>query len=415
MNWGEIVAMASVSHKRKIVYALCKVLSLNSEVFLSGVDDDLKSLCTKILKSSKDGISLLGSDELMKWVEFTGNLPVDSELCSNALSELNDDLIKKSVLLGNGLKPSAADVIVFAAVHSLVIGFSKSDKEKFPHLLRWMEYIQDKVDFGESFQRILLEKYSFEPPVFKNVKKAELESSVKRIGHEAKETISAKPDLKSSKHDDKKTAEVNQAPVEKKKTKKEGEAKENKKSDKGDPNDNKKKPEKEADAKDKEVSVTLLKIQVGLVLKASKHPSADSLLVEEINVGESKPRQVVSGLAKYISPEQMTNRYVLLITNLKPAKLRDVVSEGMVLCASNQDHTAVEPVIVPEGAKVGECITFLGHEGKPEDVLNPKKKQLEKITPHLFTDASGLATFEGVPFMTSAGPCKSSIPNASIK
>ncbi|PKI46177.1 hypothetical protein CRG98_033435 [Punica granatum] len=52
---------------------------------------------------------------------------------------------------------------------------------------------------------------------------------------------------------------------------------------------------------------------------------------------------------------------------------------------------------------------------KPEDVLNPKKKQLEKITPNLYTDEKGVATFKGIPFMTSAGPCTSSIPKASIK
>lgn len=70
-------------------------------------------------------------------------------------------------------------------------------------------------------------------------------------------------------------------------------------------------------------------------------------------------------------------------------------------------------------AKVGFIVTVslisFRHEGKPEDVLNPKKKQLEKITPHLFTDAEGVAKFKGIPFMTSDGPCKSSIPNASIK
>ncbi|KAI3793156.1 hypothetical protein L1987_35771 [Smallanthus sonchifolius] len=134
-----------------------------------------------------------------------------------------------------------------------------------------------------------------------------------------------------------------------------------------------------------------------------------------IDVGEGKCRQVVSGLAKYCSPDELTNRLVALITNVKPGKLRDVVSEGLVLCASNADHTVVEPLIVPEGAKFGECVTFSGHEGKPEDVLNPKKKQLDKITPNLFTDDKGVATFKGVPFMTSAGPCISAISNASIK
>nr|GEW89898.1 aminoacyl tRNA synthase complex-interacting multifunctional protein 1 isoform X2 [Tanacetum cinerariifolium] len=177
----------------------------------------------------------------------------------------------------------------------------------------------------------------------------------------------------------------------------------------------KKLPEKVPDNKDAELSVTLLNIQIGLIRKASKHPSADSLLVEEIDVGEGKVRQVVSGLAKYCSPDDLTNRLVALITNVKPGKLRDVVSEGLVLCASNADHTAVEPLIVPEGAKIGECVTFAGYEGKPEDVLNPKKKQLDKITPNLFTDDKGVATFKGVPFMTSAGPCTSSIPNGSVK
>lgn len=76
----------------------------------------------------------------------------------------------------------------------------------------------------------------------------------------------------------KKTAEENQAPVDKKKPNKE-DVKDIKKSEKGDGKDNKKNPGKEADAKDNEVSVSLLKIQVGLVRKASKHPSADRYLL----------------------------------------------------------------------------------------------------------------------------------------
>lgn len=48
-------------------------------------------------------------------------LPVESESASKVLSELNEDLTKKSVLLANGLMPSAADIIVFAAVHPFVV------------------------------------------------------------------------------------------------------------------------------------------------------------------------------------------------------------------------------------------------------------------------------------------------------
>ncbi|CAA6656959.1 unnamed protein product [Spirodela intermedia] len=172
---------------------------------------------------------------------------------------------------------------------------------------------------------------------------------------------------------------------------------------------------KEPVEKDVEVKVSVLNIQVGLIRTARKHPSADSLLMEEIDLGDGNVRQVVSGLAKYYSPEDLVNRRVVLITNVKPGKLRDMTSSGLVLCASNEDHTVVEPLLPPEGAVLGERISFSGYDGKPEDVLNPKKKQLEKITPHLFTDGNGVATFKGVPFMTSAGPCTSTVSNAAIK
>jgi hypothetical protein len=58
-----------------------------------------------------------------------------------------------------------------------------------------------------------------------------------------------------------------------------------------------------------------------------------------------------------------------------------------VLCASNEAHDKVEPVLVPEGVEVGERVMFEGFEGAPEPVLNPKKKLWEKIAEDLTTDA----------------------------
>lgn len=59
-----------------------------------------------------------------------------------------------------------------------------------------------------------------------------------------------------------------------------------------------------------------------------------------------------------------------------------------VLCASNAAHDQVDPVDPPEGAAVGERVTFQGFEGAPEPVLNPKKKVFEKLAPDLQTDDS---------------------------
>nr|GMC94331.1 probable methionine--tRNA ligase [Ipomoea batatas] len=431
--------MAS-NRKQLIATALCKELSLDPKQFLRNPEIDIKSLCIEIISSTPSGAALLKDNEFMKWVEFADKFPGDSEPCFKALSELNEELVKMSVLLGNGFVHSAADVIVFSTVHSSVIGLSKLDQDKLPHLLRWVDYIQNKADVTNLFERIKLEKVEFDPPV-KNVKPKKSAEDVKpkKSAEDVKPKKNADAHAGSRNHwkflfDDcisreeslntfhkvilsfylnhinflkltflpsvsekwkKKAAGGNQTTTDNK--------------------NNKKVPEKEVDEKDKDISVSLLKVQIGHIRKAWKHPSADSLLVEEIDVGEAKCRQVVSGLAKYFTPEQMTNRRVVLITNMKPSKLRDVTSEGMVLCASNDDHTVVEPLIAPEGAKVGECVSFSGHDGKPEDVLNPKKKQFDKIAVNLFTDDNGVATFKGIPFMTSGGPCTSSLPRASIK
>ncbi|CAN1311390.1 Methionine--tRNA ligase, cytoplasmic [Linum perenne] len=390
----------TAERKQKIASALCKyfrVSPLGPEGDIG--KSDVKSLYEKILKSAGKSTPSTVQDEVMKWIGFAESFPEDSKACSQALNGLNEELLTKSVILGNGFTPSEADVIVFSAIHSAVIGLPKSRSEELVHVFRWMDHIQDTEEFGELFEKIPLEKEQLYPQVqhTPSAAKVEVESNAKKTGQDGKKTEKVEAAQSSSKSETKNSKTKGQANKESTEEKK------------------KPVPAETVVEKDKELSVSLLNIQVGLIRKAWKHPSADSLLVEEIDVGEAKVRQVVSGLAKYFSPDQLTNRRVALITNVKPGKLRDVMSEGLVLCASSEDHTAVEPLLPPEGAKIGERVSFSGIDGKPEDVLNPKKKQLDKITPNLFTDDKGVATFKGIPFMTSGGPCTSSISKGSIK
>ncbi|TQD74214.1 hypothetical protein C1H46_040279 [Malus baccata] len=408
----------SVSRKQLILSALCKYYSLDPKSLPENIaGDEVMSLYSTVLKAAKKDAAGEVKDGVVNWIRYAEGFPTDSQACSGALKGLNETLVDVSVLLGNGFTPSEADAVVFAVVHSSVIGLSNSDRQKLPHLLRWVDYIQNKVDFGDILEKIVIEKDKFdfrkldELMGAKNAGKVEIDSNAKKTVQGAKSADKPEADLNTKKSD----AGVKAAGDEKITSDKKADKKADRKADKKATEEKKKSPETEAVEKDKEVSVSLLNIQVGLVRKAWKHPSADSLLVEEIDVGEAKLRQVVSGLAKYISPEELTNRHVVLITNVKPGKLRDVMSQGLVLCASNEDHTLVEPLLPPQGAKPGERVSFSGIDGKPEDVLNPKKKQLDKITPHLFTDDKGVATFKGIPFMTSAGPCTSSIPKATIK
>ncbi|KAF9594547.1 hypothetical protein IFM89_033517 [Coptis chinensis] len=404
--------------KQAILSSLCKHLSLDpkslSDQSVEG--SDVKSLFVNILNSSgKDG--LLENNEVLNWITFADSFVKNSDGCNELLKKLNEDLIVKSVLLGDGFNPSAADVVVFSAVHLFVIGLTATEREKYVNVLRWMDYIQNKEDLLEIFEIVPVEKTCFDPPVLKDGFKVEASSSSKKSVQGPKTDEKSKVDSNSKKTDELEAisnAEMNDK-LETDTSSKKSAPKKKGGSDGKVTEEKKKAPEKESTAKDVEVSVSLLNIQVGLIRKAWKHPSADSLLVEEIDLGDGGIRQVVSGLAKHCSPDALLNRRVALITNVKPGKLRDVASSGLVLCASNSEQTVVEPLLPPEGAKIGERVTFSGHDEKPEDVLNPKKKQLEKITPHLHTDDQGVATFKGIPFMTSAGPCTSSIPNASIK
>ncbi|KAJ6796507.1 putative methionine--tRNA ligase [Iris pallida] len=184
-------------------------------------------------------------------------------------------------------------------------------------------------------------------------------------------------------------------------------------------NTKKQKAKPAGDAKPKttesEISISRLDIRVGLIKTVQKHPNADSLYVEEIDVGEESTRTVVSGLVKYIPSEEMQNRRVCVLCNLKPATMRGIKSHAMVLAASNDDHTKVELVEPPASAKVGERVTFAGFPGEPDDILNPKSKVWEKVQVDLHTDAELVARYKGIPFTTSAGICKvSSIARGSI-
>ena len=80
---------------------------------------------------------------------------------------------------------------------------------------------------------------------------------------------------------------------------------------------------------------------------------ADKLLVSQIDIGEEKPRQIVSGIAGSYKPEQMVGKKVVVITNLAPAKLRGVESQGMILAGMGEDQIEVLSVEkLPVGSTV---------------------------------------------------------------
>ncbi|XP_043829375.1 aminoacyl tRNA synthase complex-interacting multifunctional protein 1 isoform X1 [Dromiciops gliroides] len=184
---------------------------------------------------------------------------------------------------------------------------------------------------------------------------------------------------------------------------------------KGEKKEKKQKQSAAAASDSKPVDVSLLDLRIGCIISAKKHPDADSLYVEEVDVGEKAPRTVVSGLVKYVPLDQMQNRMVILLCNLKPAKMRGVVSQAMLMCASSPEK--VEILDPPSGSVPGDRITFEGFPGEPEKELNPKKKIWEQIQPDLLTNNQCVATYKGVPFeVKGKGVCRAqTMSNSGIK
>lgn len=117
-----------------------------------------------------------------------------------------------------------------------------------------------------------------------------------------------------------------------------------------------KKEAKKEDAPVEQIGIedfTKVELKIGTIISAEKHPKADRLLVEQIDLGE-ETRQIVSGIAASFSPEDVVGKKVIVVTNLKPVKLRGVESQGMILCASNADDLDIVTIVkdLPNGTKV---------------------------------------------------------------
>ncbi|NCD25869.1 MAG: methionine--tRNA ligase [Deltaproteobacteria bacterium] len=82
-------------------------------------------------------------------------------------------------------------------------------------------------------------------------------------------------------------------------------------------------------------------LRVGTVLSVDKHPEADRLLVLKVDAGEDSPRQIVSGIAEFWAPADLVGRQVVIVANLKPRKLRGLVSQGMILAVKQDGGLAL--------------------------------------------------------------------------
>jgi methionyl-tRNA synthetase len=96
-------------------------------------------------------------------------------------------------------------------------------------------------------------------------------------------------------------------------------------------------------------------LRVGVVKEASDHPNADKLMILKVDLGELGERNIVAGIKAKYPKEQMVGKQIIVVANLKPAKLRGVESQGMLLAAVEEDGSPI--ILQPEKqAKAGAKI-----------------------------------------------------------
>jgi len=126
-----------------------------------------------------------------------------------------------------------------------------------------------------------------------------------------------------------------------------------------------KKPAKKEEKKEKKLPEGVISIddfakvqlRVARILTAEKVEGSDKLLKLSVKLGEGEPlRTVVSGIARFYTPEAIEGRQVVLVSNLKPAKLKGIKSEGMILCASDAEDKVLKLCTVEPGMEDGAYI-----------------------------------------------------------
>lgn len=149
--------------------------------------------------------------------------------------------------------------------------------------------------------------------------------------------------------------------------------------------------------------------RVGLITQVTQHPNADRLYVEQVVFGqETACKTVVSGLVPYFTPDLLLNRHCLFVYNMKPANMRSISSESMILVAHDRSqHDKVELLTPPTDAQPGDRVYFqtidetqplapsLADSTEDKPLLNPKHKTFESVQPHLGTNAQSEIVFLG--------------------
>ena len=106
----------------------------------------------------------------------------------------------------------------------------------------------------------------------------------------------------------------------------------------------------------------LIDLEVGKIISIERHPNAEKLYVEQVQMGGGEVRQIISGLVPYCKEEELLGKNVIIVKNLKAAALRNKTSNGMLLAV---EHEGKLEVLSPKEAKPGDKVEISGIKRQP--------------------------------------------------
>ncbi|KAK4051239.1 G4 quadruplex nucleic acid binding protein [Microbotryomycetes sp. JL201] len=334
--------------------------------------------------------------EVRAWLARIGKGSFEGE---QGAKHADQELTSKTFLVGEAV--TAADLSLFASVHPYIAGCSHSALLSHPALTRHFDHVQNLPQLAPVLPTV------FEPATVSidvnNVPLVEIKpdqkvkkpkatdaaasteaSSSDGAGAKVKQAVDKAADAVKGATAAVVGGEAATAGDSKKAQKKD------KKKDAAEGGEKKKKEKAPAaPAVVDDPAPWQIDLRVGRIVEVQRHPDADSLYVEKIDIGEAEPRTVVSGLVKYMTLEQMQGATLITVCNLKPANMRGIKSFAMVLCATSKDGKeggGVEFVNPPAGSKPGDRVYFEGFADKQAlETLPPKKKIFETVQPGFTT------------------------------
>ena len=144
-------------------------------------------------------------------------------------------------------------------------------------------------------------------------------------------------------------------------------------------------------------------LRVAEVKEIAPHPNADKLYVLKINLGSFGERQLVAGIRKYYTSEELVGKRIAVVANLEPAKLRGMESNGMILAA--EDSVGVISVLLAEG-EPGDAVFAEGAKPAPADATKPQIKIDDFAIAEILAYADGSVRLDGKKLRTLKAPIR---------